>query len=109
MHVKKGDQVLVIAGNDKGKQGEIREAYPDANRVIVTGINLRWRHQKPTQQNPKGERLQRESSIHASNVMLFDAKTGKGTRRRAVTASKTGKTDKANKPAKSKAAKSAKN
>jgi large subunit ribosomal protein L24 len=74
MHVKKGDQVLVIAGNDKGKRAVIKEAYPREQRVLVEGINMRWRHRKPTQQNPKGERVQVEASIHVSNVAL-DAKT----------------------------------
>ncbi len=83
MHVKKGDRVLVISGNDKGKQGLIREAFPERQRVIVEGINLRWRHKKPSQQNPKGERVQNESSIHVSNVMHVDAKSGKGSRQRA--------------------------
>ena len=73
MHVKKGDQVLVIAGNDKGKSGEVVLAMPKQNRVVVEGINMRWRHQKPTQQSPKGERVQREVSIHASNVKLVEA------------------------------------
>jgi large subunit ribosomal protein L24 len=84
MHVKKGDQVLVIAGNDKGKRAVIKEAYPREQRVLVEGINMRWRHRKPTQQNPKGERVQEECSIHASNVMLHDSATGKGVRKRKV-------------------------
>ena len=73
MHVKKGDQVLVISGNDKGKTGEIKLAIPKKDRVVVEGINLRWQHRKPTQQNPKGERVQSEVSIHASNVKLVEA------------------------------------
>ena len=78
MHVKKGDQVLVISGNDKGKTGEVKVAMPKKNRVVVEGINLRWRHNKPTQQSPKGERIQSEVSIHASNVKLAGAgKTSK--------------------------------
>jgi large subunit ribosomal protein L24 len=93
MHVKKGDRVLVISGNDKGKQGTIREAIPSEQRVIVEGINLRWRHKKPSQQNPKGERVQNEAPIHVSNVALVDAKPGKGER--------------AEKPAKTKAPKAA--
>jgi large subunit ribosomal protein L24 len=68
MHVKKGDTVLVISGNDKGKTGMVKEAMPRENRLIVEGVNLRWKHRKPSQQNPKGERVQRESPIHASNV-----------------------------------------
>jgi large subunit ribosomal protein L24 len=82
MKIKKGDQVVVIAGNDKGKQGEVRAALKEENRVIVEGVNLRWKHKKPTQQNPKGERKQIECSIHASNVMLLDAETGETTRKR---------------------------
>ena len=59
MHVRKGDTVVVIAGNDKGKRGTIRSVIRDANRVIVEGINLRWKHRKANQKNPKGERVQR--------------------------------------------------
>ncbi len=76
MHVKKGDLVLVIAGNDKGKTGEVKEALPRRQRVIVDGVNLRWRHQRPTQQNPKGERVQREEPIHVSNVKRVEAVAG---------------------------------
>ena len=83
MHVKKGDQVLVISGNDKGSKGEIVEVMRAKNRVIVEGINMRWKHKKATsQQNPKGERIQEACSIHASNVMRIDAGTGKPTRKR---------------------------
>jgi large subunit ribosomal protein L24 len=81
-HVRKGDQVVVISGNDKGKTGEIKEVLKKTGRVLVSGVNLRWKHKKPTQQQPKGERTQRETPIHHSNVMLLDPKTGKGTRRR---------------------------
>lgn len=77
MHVKKGDQVLVISGNDKGKTGEVKLAIPKKDRVVVEGINLRWQHRKPTQQNPKGERVQSEVSIHASNVKLVEASKAK--------------------------------
>ena len=82
MHVKKGDVVIVIAGNDKGRTGEIKRIFPKKNRLIVDGVNLRWRHKRATQQNPKGERVQEECSIHGSNVLLLDSETGKGTRRR---------------------------
>lgn len=82
MHVRKGDQVVVITGNDKGMVGEVAEVLRKTNRVVVKGINMRWRHRKPTQQSPKGERVQVESSIHSSNVMLVDPVTGKGTRKR---------------------------
>ena len=56
MHVKKGDMVQVISGNDRGKTGEVVLAAPKNGRIIVEGVNLRWRHKKPTQQNPKGEK-----------------------------------------------------
>ena len=82
MHVRKGDTVIVIAGNDKGTTGEVRKTIRETGRVIVDGVNLRWKHKRATQQNPKGERLQEECSIHASNVMLLDPGTGKGTRKR---------------------------
>ena len=82
MHVKRGDKVLVIAGNDKGKQGEVREVDRGKSRVLIEGVNLRWKNIKPTQQNPQGERIQREFPIHSSNVQLLDEKTGKGTRKR---------------------------
>ena len=82
MHVRKGDKVIVVSGNDKGTTGEIREVNRNNSRVIVEGVNLRTKHVKPTQQNPKGERIQAECSIHSSNVMYLDPKTGKGVRRR---------------------------
>ena len=82
MKIKKGDSVVVIAGNDKGKTGEVKRVWREAERVLVEGVNLRWRHKRPTQQAPKGERVQEERSIHASNVMLIDHKTGKPTRKR---------------------------
>jgi len=87
MHVRKGDQVLVISGNDKGRSGEIVRVFRSENRVIVGGVNLRWKHKKASQQNPKGERVQEECWIHGSNVMLMDPETGKGTRKRPRTES----------------------
>jgi large subunit ribosomal protein L24 len=82
LHVRKGDLVVVVAGNDKGKQGTIQAVIRETNRVVVEGVNLRWKHKKPSQSNPKGERVQIERSIHASNVMHVDPKTGKASRRR---------------------------
>ena len=85
MHVKKGDTVLVLAGNDKGKLGEVKQALPKDDRVVVEGVNLRWRHRRPSQQNPKGERVQTEASIHASNVKRVEPTGGgaKGGRKKA--------------------------
>ncbi|MEM7309497.1 MAG: 50S ribosomal protein L24 [Planctomycetota bacterium] len=81
-HVRRGDMVIVIAGNDKGRTGEVKQVDQKAGRVLVDGVNMRWCTRKPTQQNPKGERIQEERPIHASNVMLLDPETGKGTRKR---------------------------
>lgn len=80
MHVKKDDQVIVISGKDKGKKGRIIAAYPRQNRVLVEGINMIKKHQKPTQGNPQGGIIEKEASIHASNVALMDPKSGKATR-----------------------------
>jgi large subunit ribosomal protein L24 len=77
MHVKKGDNVTVISGNDKGRTGVILRCFPDRDRVLVEGVNLRWKHRKPSQKNPKGERVQQETPIHVSNVKRVDAETGK--------------------------------
>lgn len=82
MHVRKGDTVIVTAGNNRGHVGEVKQVFRDENRVLVDGANLRWKHNKPTEQNPKGERVQKECPIHASNVMLYDAEAGKGVRKR---------------------------
>lgn len=79
--VKKGDSVIVIAGNDKGKTGEVKSVVRERNRVVIEGVNMRWKHKKPSQKNPKGERVQSEIAIHASNVMHLDPDTGKGTRK----------------------------
>ena len=81
MALRTGDSVIVIAGNDKGRTGTVKQVDREADRVIVEGINLRWKHKKPSQKNPKGERVQVEISIHASNVMHLDEKSGKGTRK----------------------------
>ena len=77
-HVRKGDSVVVTAGNDRGKVGEILRVIPDEDRIIVQGVNIRVRHLKPTQQNPKGGLLRKEMPIHISNVSpVVD---GRGTR-----------------------------
>jgi large subunit ribosomal protein L24 len=80
LHVKKDDTVFVISGKDKGKKGRIIEAYPRENRVLVEGVNMVKKHAKPSQLNPQGGILTQEASIHVSNVMLIDPKSGKPTR-----------------------------
>lgn len=80
MYLKKGDKVIVISGRDKGKVGEIQKVLPRTNRVVVDGVNIRKKHQKPTQQNPQGSVVEVYAPIHASNVMIVDPKTKKPTR-----------------------------
>ena len=67
-HVIKGDSVIVTAGNDKGVVGEVLHVYPTMQRVIVHGVNVRSKHIKPSQANPQGGVIQKEMSIHISNV-----------------------------------------
>lgn len=80
LHVKKGDTVLVISGNDKGTRGRVLTVFPKKERVLVEGINMRTFHEKPTQENPQGGRLKREAPIHSSNVMVIDPTTDEPTR-----------------------------
>lgn len=74
MHVKKGDTVQVISGKDKGKIGEILQAFPQTSQVIVKGVNIQTRHVKPRQEDESGQKVQREAPIHSSNVMHFSTK-----------------------------------
>ena len=80
MELRKGDKVVVIAGKDKGKTGEIQKVLPRTNRVVVEGVNLRKKHKKPTQNNPEGSIVEIYAPIDASNVMIVDPKTKKPTR-----------------------------
>ncbi|MBT8220809.1 MAG: 50S ribosomal protein L24 [Bacteroidia bacterium] len=79
LKVKKGDQVIMIAGDNKGKKGEILEVFPSKNRVVVEGVNLVKKHQKPTNDNPGGI-IEVAAPVHVSNVKLIDPKTGDPTR-----------------------------
>lgn len=74
MHVKKGDTVQVIAGNDKGKVGEILRAFPKTSKVIVKGVNIKTKHIKPQQEGESGRIETYEFPIHSSNVMLYSEK-----------------------------------
>lgn len=78
--VKKGDTVVVIAGADRGKTGQVKRVLPADDRVVVEGINRVWKHVKPSQRFPQGGRIQKEAPIHISNVQPVDPKTGKGTK-----------------------------
>lgn len=68
LHVKKGDLVKVLSGDDKGKTGVVKQALPAKGQVIVEGINKRWKHLRRTQENPQGGRIEREFPIHACKV-----------------------------------------
>ena len=81
MKFRKGDHVVVISGNDRGTTGTVLEVQRERDRIVIEGVNLRTKHTKPTQSNPKGERVQREFPIHASNVMFVDS-AGKRSRKR---------------------------
>ncbi|MFB3233111.1 50S ribosomal protein L24, partial [Staphylococcus pseudintermedius] len=74
MHIKKGDNVIVIAGKDKGKTGKVVATQPKKDRVVVEGVNIVKKHQKPTQMNPEGGILETEAAIHVSNVQILDPK-----------------------------------
>ena len=80
LHVKKGDNVIVTTGKDKGKKGRVLQAFPRDNRVLVEGVNMVKKHTRPNQLNPEGGIVSQEAPIHASNVMLVDPKTGEPTR-----------------------------
>ena len=71
MRIRKGDTVQVIAGKDKGKTGEVLRTLPNENRLIVEGVNMRTRHEKPTQEGESGRIVTEEAALHASNVMLY--------------------------------------
>lgn len=80
LHIKTGDTVKVLAGDDKGKSGKILSVDPTKRRAIVEGINMVTKHVKPTASNPQGGIEKREASLHISNLMLVDPKTGETTR-----------------------------
>ena len=79
-HIKKGDLVKVIAGNDKGGQGRVLEILGIKNRALVESVNIVKKHTKPSAQFPEGGIIKKEGSIHISNLMLVDPKTGEPTR-----------------------------
>ncbi len=78
--IKKGDNVIVIAGGNKGKQGKVLTVIPEKDRVIVEGVAMVSKHTKPNAKNPQGGIIKQEAAIHVSNVALIDPKSGKATR-----------------------------
>jgi len=79
LKIKKGDRVVVLAGRDKGKTGQVLRVFPSENRALVQGVNVIKRHQRQTAQT-EGGIISRESKIHISNIALADPKDGKPTR-----------------------------
>ena len=79
-HVRKGDTVIVVAGKERGKRGRVLRVIPEKSRVVVERINMIKKHQRPTQKVRQGGIIEREGSIHLSNVMLVDPTSGKPTR-----------------------------
>lgn len=71
LHIKKGDTVLVLAGDDKGKSGKVLTVYPEKSRAIVEGLNIVSKHRKPTAQNTGGKIDKIEAPIHISNLMVM--------------------------------------
>ncbi len=79
-HVKKGDTVEIIAGVNKGATGRVMRVIPGKDRVLVEGINLSYKHVRPSQRSPQGGRIRVEQPIHISNVLPVNPKSNKGTR-----------------------------
>ena len=80
MNIKKDDKVVVLSGKDKGKQGKILVSDPKAAKVIVEGVNVATKHQKPRKQGEEGGIIKVETPIYAAKVQLVCPKCGKGTR-----------------------------
>ena len=80
MKIRKGDKVKIIAGNDRGKEGDVLKVFPATGRIIVEKVNLIKRHTRASQRNPQGGIVEKEGSIDVSNVMLICPKSGVPTR-----------------------------
>ena len=91
LHIKKGDTVKVIAGNSKGQQGKVIEVITSKYRALIEGVNMVSKHTKPNAASPQGGIIKKESSIHISNLMLVDPKSGNATRIGRKIDDKTGK------------------
>ena len=80
LHIKKGDMVQVIAGDNKGQQGKVLKVEVTKQRAIVEGVNLCKKATKPNAQNPQGGIVEKEAAIHISNLQVLDPKSGKPTK-----------------------------
>ena len=74
MKIKSGDEVIVVSGKYKGTTGKVSKAFPKVNKVVIEGVNLRTKHQKPTAGNPEGKKVEIYAPIDVSNVMILDPK-----------------------------------
>jgi large subunit ribosomal protein L24 len=89
MNIKKNDNVIVIAGKDRGKQGKVLRLFRETDKVLIEGLNLRKKHQKPRKQGDKGQMIDVPHPMHISNVLLYCPSCGQGVRMGAkVTAKK---------------------
>lgn len=79
-HIRKGDTVMVVSGNERGKTGKVLEVKRDSRRAIIEGLNVRKKTVRKSQDHPQGGLIEREASMHVSNLMLLDPKTGGPTR-----------------------------
>lgn len=80
MSIKKGDTVIVITGKDKGTKGTVLRAIPKDEKVVIEGVNVKKKHQRPNRRAQKGQIVDRPLPVHVSNVMFVDPKTGNRTR-----------------------------
>jgi large subunit ribosomal protein L24 len=80
MKIKKGDQVIVISGKDRGRKGKVLKVFPKAERIMIEGINLRKKHLRPKRSGEKGQIIETLAPIHVSNIKIICAKCGKATR-----------------------------
>ncbi|MDP3934875.1 MAG: 50S ribosomal protein L24 [Candidatus Giovannonibacteria bacterium] len=80
MKIKKGDNIIIISGKDRGKQGKVLKVFPKSEKILVEGVSLRKKHQRPRKQGQKGEVVTLPTLFHASNAMLFCKNCGKGSR-----------------------------
>ncbi len=80
MKIRKDDKVIVIAGSNKGKTGKVLRVFPDFNKVLIEGVNMKNRRERPKREGQKGQMIQVAHPLHVSNVSLIDPKSGKATR-----------------------------
>ena len=80
LHIKKGDEVIVLAGDDKGRKGKVLKVLVAKQRALVEGVNMVSKSMKPSAKNPQGGIVKQEAPIHVSNLSLIDPKSGKATR-----------------------------